>query len=91
MKHPLHHSHECPDCFGQAGTWQWDWDGEDQQRVWIECEGCANSGQMTNCDRCDEPLPVTTAELCGYLCAGCVDRGGRSDQADEMARARRAS
>ena len=67
-----------------------DFDDEGQvYAVTVVCEGCAGSGSLCNCRRCDAVMPQSTAEMVGYLCAECVDRGQRSDQADEMSRRRR--
>lgn len=88
MKHPIHHVNECPDCNGEAGTYQDDWDSEAPRMVWVACEGCANSGQVTSCDRCDEVMALPEAELLGYVCGPC-----RADveMGDARAEARRIS
>lgn len=79
---PQHHADECPDCKGSGGSFENDEDG----KFFVECEGCENSGSVTQCDRCDEPMSLPQAELYGYVCGPCRADAERSDAAAEMLR-----
>lgn len=85
-----HTSYACDDCQGAGVTLDQDWDDEGViYRREVRCEACDGSASMTNCDVCDEAMPLSEAELNGYVCgACCVDRE-RGDQQAEVARLRR--
>ncbi len=90
MRNPLPSSFGCDDCHGDGFTIDEDFDEEGLiSKVSVTCEGCDGSGSLANCGRCDEPMPLLTAELSGYVCGSCVDRLDRRDQADELGTHRR--
>lgn len=87
MKRPLPTSFECGDCHGEGLTMDEDFD--DGGRIYaatVICEGCAGCGRLSNCARCDAVMAGSTAELVGYICAGCVEQIDRSDQAEPRRR-----
>lgn len=86
---PQHHADECPECNGLGGTWQDDSDEDGRRMVFASCEWCDNCGSVAQCDRCDESMPLTAAELNGYVCVPCLAAAERGDMVDEMARIRR--
>lgn len=69
---PQHHVDHCGACGGAGRTLERDWDDEDQPvSISATCEGCDGSGEVTSCDECDCEIPVTVAELNGYVCGPC--------------------
>ncbi len=86
---PQHFVDTCGACDGEGGTYQWDADSEDPRRVFVECEGCGNCGLVGSCDRCDESMPATEAELLGWICGPCRADLEMSDDSAERARWRR--
>lgn len=83
---PQRHSEECPECNGEAGTWQDDSDDDGERKVFVSCEWCDNCGSVAQCDHCNESMPLTVAELNGYVCGPCLVDAERNDMASEMLR-----
>jgi len=88
---PQHHVHTCTACDGAGLTQDVDYDEGGAVHCSVRCEACDGSGLTTSCDRCDEVMPVTEAELGGYICGPCRAGLERGDAAAEIARIRRAS
>lgn len=90
MKHPLHHAHDCTDCGGFGLTEDADYDEDGLiYRKNVRCEGCDGCGMTTSCDRCDEVMPVSEAEMLSYVCGPCRAGVEQGDASAEMARLRR--
>jgi hypothetical protein len=82
--------HDCVACEGVGVTTERDYDDEGVAiSVRVECEGCSGCGKLAACDLCDEPIPLSDAELLGYVCGPCRGDLENRDQDVERARLRR--
>ncbi len=88
-RHPVRHVSPCCACGGSGQTEDQDYDEDRSWTVRVRCEACDGTGQLADCDLCDEPMPLSEAELNGYVCGPCKADAERGDAAAEMARIRR--
>lgn len=86
---PQRHEQVCLDCDGLGVTPSEDHDEHGVRIVNVRCEGCCGCGLLVDCERCDEPIPLSLAEEGSGYCGPCRADLEMGDAAAEIARVRR--
>ena len=74
-----HTTTTCPDCLGDGG-WEnhWDWNDEDEDGEWVECETCNGTGEVEEYTTTEE-WPVDHGQLIGKLTDLYLDLPNRAE------------